>query len=88
MLMTKTVMSESVTFRIPADVLSNIDVIAEATERSRSYIIVRALRTYLLYEGSDILAALKGREQTAAGESEDMDDVLTEMDRIIAGKVA
>ncbi|MGB3875071.1 MAG: ribbon-helix-helix protein, CopG family [Shinella zoogloeoides] len=86
--MTKANISESVTLRIPVDVLSNIETIAEATERSRSFIIVRALRTYLLNEGADILAAIKGREQIAAGEYEDMDDVLADMDRIIAGKVA
>lgn len=86
--MSKTNMSESVTLRVPADVLTDIEAIAEATERSRSYIIVRALRTYLMNEGSDILAAIKGREQIAAGEYEDMDDVITDMDRIIAGKVA
>ena len=86
--MTKASTSESVTLRIPSDVLSNIENIAKATERSRSYIIVRALRTYLLNEGSDILEAIKGREQIAAGEYEDIDDVIADMDRIIAGKVA
>jgi len=86
--MTKASTSESVTLRIPSDVLSSIETIAEATERSRSYIIVRALRTYLLNEGSDIIEAIKGREQIAAGEYEDIDDVIADMDRIIAGKVA
>ena len=86
--MTKTGASESVTLRIPVDVLSDVERIAEGTERSRSYIIVRALRTYLLNEGSDILAAMKGREQIAAGEHEDIDDVIADMDRIIAGKAA
>ncbi|MCV9996805.1 ribbon-helix-helix protein, CopG family [Pararhizobium sp. YC-54] len=86
--MSKANMSESVTLRVPADVLADIEAIAEATERSRSYVIVRALRTYLMNEGSDILAAIKGREQIAAGEYEDMDDVIADMDRIIAGKVA
>lgn len=86
--MTKPNTSESVTLRIPLDVLSDIELIAESTERSRSYIIVRALRTYLLNEGSDILAARRGREQIAAGEYEDIDDVIADMDRIIAGKVA
>jgi predicted transcriptional regulator len=80
--------TESVTLRVPADVLSDISMIAEATERSRSYIIVRALRTYLLNEGSDIMAAIKGREQIAAGEAEDIDDVIADLDRIIAGKAA
>ena len=86
--MSKAGMSESVTLRVPADLLSDIELIARATERSRSYIIVRALRTYLLNEGADILAAIRGREQIAAGEHEDMDDVIADIDRIIAGKVA
>ena len=86
--MTRANMSESVTLRIPVDVLSDIEAIADATERSRSYIIVRALKTYLLNEGADIFTAIKGREQIAAGEYEDMDDVIADMDRIIAGKVA
>lgn len=86
--MTKAATTESVTLRVPSDVLAEIQQIADATERSRSYIIVRALRTYLLNEGADLLAAVRGREQIAAGEHEDMDDVIAEMDRIIAGKVA
>lgn len=82
------VSTESVTLRVPEDVLSDIDVIARGTDRSRSYIIVRALRTYLMNEGADLLASIKGRDQIAAGQSEDMDDVIAEMDRIIAGKAA
>ncbi|MCQ2006361.1 CopG family ribbon-helix-helix protein [Rhizobium sp. NRK18] len=86
--MTKPATTESVTLRVPSDVLAEIEQIADATERSRSYIIVRALRTYLLNEGAELLSAVHGREQIAAGEREDMDDVIAEMDRIIAGKVA
>ncbi|WP_197729844.1 CopG family ribbon-helix-helix protein [Rhizobium ruizarguesonis] len=40
--MTRANMSEPDTLRIPVDVLSDIEAIADATERSRSYIIVRA----------------------------------------------
>lgn len=80
--------SDSVTLRVPRDVLSDIEAIASATDRSRSYIIVRALRTYLLNEGADILAAIRGREQIAASEHEDMDEVIADIERIIAGKVA
>lgn len=86
--MTKTISSESVTLRVPGEVLSDIEIIAKATDRSRSYIIVRALRTYLMNEGADVLGALRGKQQIADGEYEDMDDVIAEMDRIIAGKVA
>lgn len=80
--------TESVTLRIPPDILSDIDRIAEGTERSRSYIMLRALRGYLMHEGADILGAMEGRTQLDAGEHEDFDAVLAEMDRIIAGKVA
>jgi len=45
--------------------------------------MVRALRRYLAAEGADILSVVEGREQIAAGESHDMDDVLDEVDRII-----
>ena len=86
--MTKISQSESVTLRIPTEVLRDIQSIADATDRSRSYIIVRALKTYLLNEGADLLAAIKGREQIAAGEFEDLDDVLADMEKIAASKVA
>jgi predicted transcriptional regulator len=80
--------TQSVTLRVPSDLIAEIDVIADATERSRSYIIVRALKTYLLNEGAHILDAKQGREQIAAGDHEDLDDVIAQMDRMIAGKVA
>lgn len=80
--------TESVTLRIPTEVLRDIDRIAEATERSRSYIILRAMKGYLLSEGADVLAAIDGRAEIDAGEHEDFDAVLAEMDRNIAGKVA
>jgi predicted transcriptional regulator len=80
--------TESVTLRIPSEILRDIDRIAEATERSRSYIILRALKGYLLQEGADVLAAIEGRAQLDAGEHEDFDAVLADMDRLIAGKVA
>lgn len=86
--MAKPDLSDPITLRMPVDVLADIEAIAEATERSRSWIIVRALRTYLMNEGADVLAAIKGREQIANGEHSDIDDVIADIDRIIAGKVA
>ena len=74
--------TESVTLRIPSDILSDIDRIAEGTERSRSYIMLRALRGYLMHEGAEILGAMEGRTQLDAGEHEDFDAVLAEMDRL------
>ena len=86
--MAKAKQTESVTLRVPSEILADIDRIAEGTERSRSYIILRALKGYLLNEGADIIATIEGRAELDAGEHEDLDAVLVEMDRIIAGKVA
>jgi len=86
--MTKSQGSESVTLRVPSDILESIETIAEATDRSRSYIIVRALKTYLLNEGADVLSAIRGRDQIAAGEHEDIDDLIADVDKIIAGQAA
>lgn len=80
--------SESVTVRVPSDVLEGIQAIAKATDRSRSYIIVRALKTYLLNEGADVLSAIRGRDQIAAGEYEDMDDLVADVDKIVSGQAA
>ncbi|MFN3505934.1 MAG: CopG family ribbon-helix-helix protein [Allorhizobium sp.] len=86
--MAKAKQTESVTLRVPSEILADIDRIAQGTERSRSYIILRALKGYLLNEGADIIATIEGRAELDAGEHEDFDAVLVEMDRIIAGKVA
>ncbi|MFN3319588.1 MAG: CopG family ribbon-helix-helix protein [Allorhizobium sp.] len=86
--MTKPTLSDPITLRIPADVLANIETIAQATERSRSWVIVRALRTYLQQEGAEILAFKKGLAEVAAGETEDLDDVLKDLTRIASNKVA
>lgn len=80
--------TDSVTVRMPSEVLSAIDSIADGTDRSRSYIIVRALKTYLMNEGADILASMKGRTQLADGEYEDIDHVLADLERIVGEKAA
>ena len=86
--MTNSQGSESVTLRVPSEIVKSIETIAEATDRSRSYIIVRALKTYLLNEGADVLSAIGGRDQIAAGEYEDIDDLIADVDKIVAGQAA
>lgn len=76
--------SHPITLSIPCDVLKNIEAIAEATGHQTTEIIVRGLRTYLLNEGADVLSAIRGREQIAAGEFEDIDDLIADVDNIIA----
>ncbi len=86
--MTRPTLSDPITLRIPEDVLADIETIAQATERSRSWVIVRALRTYLQQEGAEILAYKQGLAEVAAGETEDLDEVLEDLKRITSNKVA
>jgi len=76
-------LSDPISLRLPVDVLSAIEKVGEATDRSRSWVIVRALRRYLATEGAQILDVVKGRAQIAAGDSHDMDEVLEEVERIV-----
>jgi predicted transcriptional regulator len=86
--MTKPTLSDPITLRIPADVLVDVEAIARATERSRSWVIVRALKAYLQQEGADILAYQQGLAEVAAGDVEDLDVVLKDLKRIASNKVA
>jgi predicted transcriptional regulator len=85
---TKPELSDPIALRIPLDVLAQIEAVAAATERTRSWIMVRALRYYLGGEGSEILAAIQGSRQIAEGNSHDMDEVIAELDAIADGKAA
>lgn len=86
--MSKTPLSEPLTLRLPLDILGDIEKIADASDRTRSWVIVRALKAYLAGEGADILAIVKGREQIAAGDVHDMDDVIREIEAIVNSKAA
>jgi len=86
--MEKPELSDPITLRIPKDILAEIEKIAAACDRTRSWVMVRAFRKYLAGEGGDILNVAKGRAEIAAGDVHDMDDVLKEVDAIVRGKVA
>lgn len=73
-------LSDPIALRVPADILAEIERIAQLSERSRSWVIVRAMKAYLAAEGRDILAAAEGRDEIARGESTDLDDLLDELD--------
>ena len=81
-------LSDPIALRIPTDVLADLERIAEASERTRSWVMVRAFRYYLVGEGADILAVIQGRREIAEGKVHDMDDVLREIEGIVRGKVA
>lgn len=72
---------------ISADMHQKLALIASECEKSLDYVIERALNFYLMHEGKDILDFKEGRDQIAAGDYEDIDDVLVDMKRIIAGEL-
>jgi predicted transcriptional regulator len=87
-LMSKPTLSAPLTLRLPVELLDDIEKIAGASERTRSWVIVRALKAYLADEGADILAIIKGREQIASGDVHDADEVIKEIEAIVNSKAA
>jgi len=73
-----------VSLRVPADLIETLDKIAAALERSRPWIILRALRQYIADEGQEVLDVQDGIAEAERGETVPIEDVLAEMDAIIA----
>jgi predicted transcriptional regulator len=63
--MAKISLSDPNSINIPDDFLASINEIAETMKRSRSWVISRALRSYLSEEGAHILALKKAGQQYA-----------------------
>jgi len=70
--------------RVPADLIETLDKIAAALERSRSWVMLRALRQYIADEGQEVLDVQEGIAEAERGEMVPIEDVLAEMDAIIA----
>ncbi len=73
-----------VSIRVPADVIATLDKIAAVLERPRSWVILRAIRQYLADEGQEMLDVQEGIAELERGEGIPIEDVLAEMDEIIA----
>ena len=73
-----------VSLRVPGDLIETLDKIAVALERSRSWIMLRALRQYVADEGQEVLDVQEGLAELERGEAIPIEDVLAEMDEIIA----
>jgi predicted transcriptional regulator len=69
---------------VPADLIETLDKIAAALERSRSWVMLRALRQYVADEGREVLDVQEGIAELDRGEGIPIEDVLAEMDEIIA----
>ncbi|UIK06580.1 CopG family ribbon-helix-helix protein [Neorhizobium galegae] len=78
--MAKPTLSDPITLRLPLDILGDIEKIAETADRSRSWVIVRALKAYLTTEGSELLEIAAARQDVRDGKVMDMDDLLDELD--------
>lgn len=81
-------LSNPITMRLPLDVLSEIEQIAEICDRSRSWVFVRALKSYLAAEGREIIEIAEARRAIENGEGHDLDDVLNEVEAIVNGAAA
>ena len=73
-----------VSLRVPADLIETLDKIAAALERSRSWVMLRALRQYVADEGQEVLDVQVGIAELDRGEGIPIEDVLAEIDEIIA----
>ena len=80
--MPKQNLSDPIALRLPEDMLKDIETIAKATERSRSWVIVRALKYYLRAEGRDVLDISAGLDDIRAGRVVDADTVFAELERL------
>ncbi len=73
-----------VSLRLPTDLVTTYDLIAEILERDRSWVMHKALKQYLENEGSDVLRDAQGLDELDRGESADLDDVLEKARMIVA----
>lgn len=87
-MMPKQQLSDPITLRLPVDLLESIERISTISDRTRSWVMVRAMRLYLAGEGQEILNVAEGLDQLDRGESEDMDDVIAQVEQIVRGNVA
>ncbi|CAD7027344.1 ribbon-helix-helix protein, CopG family [Pseudorhizobium endolithicum] len=78
----KPVLSDPITLRLPLDILEDIEKIAETADRSRSWVIVRALKYYLMAEGAEMLSIRRGLEDAEAGRMVDAEELFAELDRL------
>ncbi len=81
-------LSDPLTMRLPLDVLAEIEEIAAICERSRSWVFVRALKSYLAAEGKEILDIAKARKAMEEGEAFELDDVIADVEAIVKGAAA
>ena len=73
-----------ISVRLSADVLEKLDRVAAVMQRSRSWVILDALREYLAHEGQEALDIQAGIEEADRGETVPFEQVLAEVEEWIA----
>jgi len=73
-----------VSIRVPADVVETLDKVAAAVGRPRSSVMLRVIRQYPADEGREVLDVQEGIAELDRGEFFDFDEVMAELDEIIA----
>jgi predicted transcriptional regulator len=86
--MSKQQLSDPITLRLPLDLLAEIEAVADACERSRSWVMVRALKAYMAQEGRELQEMAEARKAVEDGAGIDAQDVLAEVDAITKGATA
>ncbi|MBB4226341.1 putative transcriptional regulator [Rhizobium mongolense] len=81
-------LSDPITMRLPTDVLAEMEEIAAICGRTRSWVFVRALKSYLAAEGREIIEIDRARRDVEAGNGHDLDDVIDELEGIVKGAAA
>jgi len=73
-----------ISIRVPIAMLADFDRIALALDRDRTWVMLRAFKSYFEAEGAQLLEEVKGIEELDAGQSVDFDEVMAKADAIIA----
>jgi predicted transcriptional regulator len=81
-------LSDPIAIRMPLEVLADIERIAGVIDRTRSWVMVRALKLYLAGVGEEVLSQLRAREQNAEDGGHDADEVMRELEQIVTGHKA
>lgn len=73
-----------ISLRVPANILNDLDRIAAALDRDRTWVLLHAFQFYRDREGSEILADAEGLAAVERGETVSWADAMTDMNTAIA----
>jgi predicted transcriptional regulator len=76
--------SAHISLRVPNDLIQAFDKLAAMLDRSRSWVMLRALRRYLEDEGAELAEDAESLAELERRESVSAEDVRRQVERIIA----